>query len=181
MTEKPRSMLLAILETGYFTLREKLRRRLGSADLADDALQETWLRLERSGDLGAIQSPNSYLFRVALNVAADRREAEKRRLNQEEILAMLHMADDALDPSRIAEAHAEFEELGRALDALSPRRRAIFMMARVDEVAHDEIARRFGISARMVEKELRYALDHCAARLDRKVVRRFGPRSRKSS
>lgn len=181
MTEKSRSALLAILETGYSVLREKLKRRLGSEDLADDALQETWLRLERGGDLGAIQSPNSYLFRVALNVAADRREAEKRRLNQEEILATLHMADDTLDPARIAEAHAEFEELGRALEELSPRRRAIFLMARVDEVAHDEIARRFGISARMVEKELRSALDHCAARLDRKVVRRFGPRPRESS
>jgi RNA polymerase sigma factor (sigma-70 family) len=181
MTEMTRAKLRALLESGYAVFRERLRRRLGSDELADEALQDTWLRLARSGDVGVVQSPDNYLFRIALNVAADHREAESRRLSQAEVYTVIHMADDALDPERFTNARAEFAALELALQELSPRRRAIFILARVDEVAHDEIARRFGISPRMVEKELRRALDHCGERLDRNVVRRFGPRPREQS
>jgi RNA polymerase sigma factor (sigma-70 family) len=181
MTTMTRARLRALFEAGYTAFRERLKRRLGSEDLADEALQDAWLRLARDGDVGVVQRPETYLFRVALNVAADRREAEARRLSQREINAVLHMADDALDPQQIHEARAEFAALERALEELSPRRRAIFILARVEEVAHDEIARRFDISPRMVEKELRRALDHCGERLNRKVVRRFGPRPRERS
>src|SRR5450756_65626 len=94
MTEMTRARLRTLLETGYTAFRERLRRRLGSDDLAEEALQDTWLRLARGGDVGVVQSPDNYLFRVALNVAADRRETESRRLSQAEVHAVIHMADD---------------------------------------------------------------------------------------
>jgi len=181
MTEMTRAKLRALLETGYAAFRDRLKRRLGSDDLADEALQDAWLRLARGGDVGVVQSPDNYLFRIVLNVAADRREAESRRLSQAEVHAVIHMSDDVLDPERIAQARSEFAALERALEELPPRRRAIFILARVKEVPHDEIARRFQISPRMVEKELSSALDHCAQRLQRNVVRRFGPRPREQS
>jgi RNA polymerase sigma factor (sigma-70 family) len=181
MTAMTRARLRALLEAGYAAFRDRLTRRLGSQDLADEALQDAWLRLARDGDVGVVQRPETYLFRIALNVAADRREAEARRLSQVEINAILHMADDVLDPEQIHKARAEVAALERALAELPPRRRAIFILARVEEVAHEEIAQRFGISPRMVEKELRRALDHCSERLDRKVVRRFGPQPRERS
>lgn len=176
-----RVMLRALLEQGYSALRERLRRRLGSDDLANDVLQETWLRLGRMGDVGVVQKPEAYLFRMVLNVAADHVQAENRRLSYADVNALLHMADDLLDPERIAEARGELVALDLALRELSPRRRAIFIMARAYDVPHEEIARRFRISPRMVEKELSRALDHCSERLDRKVVRRFGPRPREQS
>jgi FlaA1/EpsC-like NDP-sugar epimerase len=49
------------------------------------------------------------------------------------------------------------------------------------ETPHQEIATRFGISTRMVEKELKRALEHCGQRLERKIVRRFGPRPEEES
>jgi RNA polymerase sigma factor (sigma-70 family) len=181
MTGMTGAMLRSLLEQGYSALRERLKRRLGSEDLASEVMQETWLRLGRVHDVGAVQRPYAYLFRIALNVAANHREAESRRLSRAEADALLHMADDLLDPARIAEAREEFATLRRALEELPPRRRSIFVLARVEEVAHAEIARRFAISPRMVEKELSRALDHCAERLDRKVIRRFGPRPRERS
>jgi RNA polymerase sigma factor (sigma-70 family) len=176
-----RAMLRALLEGGYSALRERLKRRLGSEDLANDVLQETWLRLGRMGDVGVVQRPDAYLFRIALNVAADHVQSENRRLSHADVDALLHMADDMLDPERITQARTEVAALDQALRELPPRRRQIFIMARAQDIAHDEIARHFGISPRMVEKELSRALDHCSERLDRKVVRRFGPRSRERS
>jgi RNA polymerase sigma-70 factor (ECF subfamily) len=64
---------------------------------------------------------------------------------------------------------------------LTPRQRAILVAARVEETPQADIARHFGISTRMVGKELRKALEHCGRRLDRKVTQRFGPGSGKTS
>jgi RNA polymerase sigma factor (sigma-70 family) len=181
MTEMTRDGLRALLEAGYSTFRERLRRRLGSVDSADEALQETWLRLAGNGNSVVVHNPGAYVYRTALNIAADHRTKEVRQLNLAEVHAVLHMADDAIDPEQIAEAQEEINALEAALAELSPRRRAIVILARVEGVAHDEIARRFGVSVRMIDKELRRALDHCGERLNRKVIQRFGPRPRKGS
>lgn len=181
MTESPSIRLRAILESGYRRFQERLRRRLGSDTLAMEVLHETWLRIGRMGDVGLVQRPESYLFRMALNVAADRREADSRKLGAAEIETLRHMTDNVLDPERIAEARAEMAALEAALNELTPRRKAIFLLARVNEMKHEDIASRFGISARMVEKELVHALSHCSQRLGRKVIRRFGPGARKQS
>lgn len=181
MTEPPSVRMRAILESGYQRFRERLRRRLGSDALATEVLHETWLRIGRMGDVGLVQRPESYLFRMALNVAADRREVANRKLSRAEIETLRHMMDDVLDPERIAEARAEMATLESALNELTPRRKAIFLLARVSEMKHDDIAQRFGISARMVEKELLHALRHCSERLGRKVIRRFGPGAQKQS
>jgi RNA polymerase sigma-70 factor (ECF subfamily) len=67
------------------------------------------------------------------------------------------------------------------LEELTPRRRMILLASRVEEVTLQEIANRLGISQRLVEIELKHALDHCAERLQRQVVRRFGPKPRETS
>jgi RNA polymerase sigma-70 factor (ECF subfamily) len=181
MTEPLSVRMRAILESGYQRFQERLRKRLGSDALATEVLHETWLRIGHMGNVGLVQRPESYLFRMALNVAADRKQADSRRLSPVEIATLRHMMDEVLDPQRIAEARAEMATLESALNELTPRRKAIFVLARVNEMKHEDIAQRFGISARMVEKELLYALRYCSQRLNRKVIRRFGPGVRKQS
>ena len=41
----------------YDDLKARLTRRLGCADMASDALQDTWLRLEGKDELGPVDSP----------------------------------------------------------------------------------------------------------------------------
>lgn len=163
-------------------LRKRLRRRLGSDELVNDVLQETYLRVERLGDAAAVShNPAGYLFRMALNVAADQRQAESRYLTGEEVEDLLHLADDALDPARVTHARIEVAALESALEELTERQRAILIAARVDDLPQQEIADRFRISVRMVGKELKKALEHCGERLDRRVVQRFGPGAGKAS
>lgn len=182
MTETSWAALRDLLVDRYDELRNRLAKRLRSADLANDTLQETWLRLARGGNAGPLRSPEAYLFRMALNVAADERDSQKRRLSYSEIDPLMKLDEDELDPERFAEARSDVSALAQALDELPPRRRAIFIMARVDELPHRVIAERTGLSVRMVDRELRKALEYCGERLDRKVIRVFGPRqSEKSS
>lgn len=176
MTETSWATLRDLLVDRYDDLRNRLARRLRSPDLASDSLQETWLRLNRMGSAGSLRSPEAYLFRMALNVAADARDSQKRRLTYSEVEPLMALDEDELDPERFAEARSDVNALAQALDELPPRRRAIFIMARVDELPHRVIAERTGLSVRMVDRELRKALDYCGERLDRNVVRVFGPR-----
>ena len=163
-------------------LRRRLKYRLGSEELANDALQETYLRLERLGDHGAAATnPVGYLFRMAVNAAADQRQTESRYLTGSEVDELLHMGADTLDPERVMHAKFEVELLSVALAELTERQRAILIAARVEDTPLQEIADRFEISVRMVGKELKKALGHCAERLDRKSVQRFGPGAGKES
>ncbi len=181
MSETSWAALRDLLTTRYDKLRNRLARRLGSADLASETLQETWLRLNRDGTVGSLHNPEAYVLRVALNIAADRRDVEQQRLTFSEVEMLLQLSEDELDAERIIAATSEIEALARVLNELSARRRSIFILARVEEMPHRLIAERFGISSRMVERELRAALEHCGQRLDRKVVRTFGPRPSKPS
>lgn len=163
-------------------LRRRLKYRLGSDELANDALQETYLRIERMGDTSGIsRNPIGYLFRMAVNAAADQRQAESRYLTGNEVEELLDTGADSLDPARVMHAKYEIEALSEALEELTPRQRAILIAARVDDTPLQEIADRHGISVRMVGKEMKKALEHCAGRLDRKVIRRFGPGAGKES
>jgi RNA polymerase sigma factor (sigma-70 family) len=183
MTETTWAMLRQLLTDRYDELRRRLARRLGSTELATEILHETYLRLDRgAAEPGVLRSPKAYLFRTALNAAADHhRSAKGRQLNTLEIEALRGIADAAIDPARAQEARLELIALERALDELTPRRRAILVAARLDELPHAEIAARFGISKRMVEKELRAALLHCSQRLEKKLANQFASRPPETS
>jgi RNA polymerase sigma-70 factor (ECF subfamily) len=174
MSETSWAALRALLVDRYGEFKYRLARRLGSTDLAVDTLQETWLRLDRVGNAGVLERPEAYLFRIALNVATDRRSEDRRRLSSSKIEELRRLDHDEIDPERIVESREEMAALVRALDELPPRCRAIFIAARLDEVPHKALAERYGISTRTVERELKRAMEHCGERLGRISPRRVG-------
>jgi RNA polymerase sigma-70 factor, ECF subfamily len=159
----------------YEALKRQLARYLGSAELASEALQDTWLRLERARPRQPVQRPFLYLLRIAYNIALKRRQSERGTATLEEARAALNLVDDAPDPERVAEARSELAALEKALAVLSPRRREILIASRADSIPLREIAARLGVSQRLVEMELKLALIHCGRHLDRKIIQRFGP------
>ncbi|AUU08216.1 sigma-70 family RNA polymerase sigma factor [Serratia marcescens] len=167
--------------TYYDALRKRLKYRLGSEDLANDVLHETWLRIEQRDEEQQIQNPQAYLYRTALNVAYDRQNSGPRLLQVDEIDALLQLEDETQDPVRIVNARNEIHELQRILHQLPWRQHQILVASRLEGIAHREIAQRFHISTRMVEKELRAALNFCAKSMQRNVIQRFGPGAGKSS
>lgn len=159
--------LRRLLLLRYDELKARLTRRLGSADLASDALQDTWLRLEHSNSILAVQSNDAYLYRIAVNLARDRRRAENRRLTVNEVETLLNIADEAPDTEDIVESRSDLRALRSIMADLPPRQRAILLAARVDGLPRREIAKRYRISVRLVQRELQEAQDYCAARLKR--------------
>ena len=164
----------------YDELRQRLRQRLGSPQLAEDALHETWLRIETLRDGTVVRHPAAYVFRIALNVAEEQRRKQARVMNLDEVEDLYAMADEMADPAREALGEQEIELFRRALAELPRRRRAIVTAARLVDTPHADIARRHGVSLRTVEKELRAGLEYCCQRLDREYIQRFGPKRKES-
>jgi RNA polymerase sigma factor (sigma-70 family) len=71
------------------------------------------------------------------------------------------------DPMLELDAMQCLEELQDALEELSPKARATFMLHRRDGLSIDEIGVRLGISRPMVKKYLSRALMHFRQRLER--------------
>jgi RNA polymerase sigma factor (sigma-70 family) len=184
MTESAMAMLRRLLISDYGSLKRRLARRFGSANFASEVLHEAWLRLDRlEVGLGAaaVQNPAAYLYRIALNIATDQQRIDQRWLAKAEIEGLLRSAVEELEPARISEARAELQALAVALEALPPRRRAVFVASRLEGLPHKVIAERLGVTTRVVDRELKTALDHLSVVLDKKMMPRRGPRPSKAS
>lgn len=167
------------LAENYDFLIRHLSRRLGSTDFAYEALHETFVRLERVPDTTEVQSPPDYLFRIAINVAKNRRKAGSYRVSPEEIDAELKVACEMPTPAQTVEERSDFEAFERALMELPERPRLVLRMISIEGNTAEEAADRLGISVRTLTNDYRQALEHCARSIDRPLVSRIGrPRTR---
>ncbi len=140
-------------------------RATGSAAIAEDLTQETFLRMAAT-DVGALNSPSAYLHRISANLAADRSRANRRsRLSDASIEELLDVPDPAADPEAQLIAKDRMNRVFAAMEELPPRRREILLAARLEGIAHSVLASRYGVSTRTIEIEIRKALEHCARAL----------------
>jgi RNA polymerase sigma-70 factor (ECF subfamily) len=159
-------MLRQLLATGYDEFRRRLTRRVGSADVAAEALHETWIRIGQLDDAAVVRRPESYLYRMMLNVAVDRHRSDRRWSDKAGLEALLRSDDDQLDPEHIVSMQSEMAAMERVLAELPVRRREIFLAALLEELPYRDIAMRFGISLRSVEREMSRAFNHCGQQIE---------------
>lgn len=176
MSDSGREILRRVFELGYDDLRTRLAHRVGSSEIASDALHETWLQINRANPVGPVRSPKGYIFRIAMNIVLKRWQVENRFATLSDAKIAIGIADDAPDPEQATVARSEMDALVQAISELTPRRRKILLAIRLDGQSLQETATQLGVSQRLVEIELKHALEHCALRLDRDVIQRFGPK-----
>jgi RNA polymerase sigma factor (sigma-70 family) len=159
------TVLRQMLVQRYGEIKARLAQRLGSEELAGDAIQDAWVKLARAQTVGTVHNPDHYLFGAALNAARNRMAKERRYLPVSHIENLLDGADATPDPATIAEARSNLRRLQAVMMDLSERQREILLAACIDEMPRREIAQRLGISLRLVEKELHIAQAYCLARM----------------
>ena len=162
-----RNLLFAAFFDHQDSLKRFLARRLGNVTLAEDLAQETWLRAA-SANAAPIENPKSYLFRVAANLANDhlRRARHGIEVQGQEAVVPLY-ADARPSPEQQAVDRSELQRLLRAVDALPPRAREVFILAKVHELSHAEIAERLGIAKNTVMVHMANALAQLQQHLKR--------------
>ncbi|WP_447774085.1 RNA polymerase sigma factor [Variovorax boronicumulans] len=151
----------------YDQLKKQLTRRLGSPELAGDALHDTWVRLAGKTDMEPVQQPQAYLLNAATNIAVDRLRVEARMLSESEVDDLFELQDPAAGPPETVQARFELAALVRVMSRLPARQREILFAIRLEGVSREELALRHKISVRMVARELQAAHDYCVRQMRR--------------
>jgi RNA polymerase sigma-70 factor (ECF subfamily) len=146
-----------------------LTARLRSQQEAEEVAQEAYVRLLQLQEPGTPSLFRSYLFKTATNLAIDRlrRRSVRQRIEQSEWRQDLNPSSDvADDPARQLLASERAEELRRYVAELPAKCRRVLQMHRVDGLTQQEVAKRLGLSDRMVRRYVTYAMVYCRLRLE---------------
>lgn len=167
MSEPGFKSMRDLMTRSYGELKRRLTLQLGSADLAGDALQDTWVRLETHKESAEpVQHPLSYLLRMATNSALDKIRSERRFLSGEEVEQIFdNLCDPAPGPDRTIEARSETERLAEVMQQMPVRQRQILTLIRVDEMPRQDVARHLGVSLSLVDRELKRAHEYVTERM----------------
>jgi RNA polymerase sigma-70 factor (ECF subfamily) len=140
----PAERLSALFDAHHDRLFRLARRLAPNADDALDLVQETFLKAARSPTsvpLG-LTSEEAWLVRMLINIRRDQwRKAAVRKRHDIELVRS-NGVDHGQEAALMARA-----TVWRALDMLTPRRRAVVVMHELEELNISTIASLLGISA----------------------------------
>lgn len=142
-----------------------LARISGDSALAEDLLQEAYLRFCRARVPASRAEWRAYLYRIGTNLAADwwRHSGKWDAKSVPEAAAPAGGRDGESDAIRR-------RELDRAFVLLTPRERALLWLAYVEGSPHREIAKALGLSRASVKVLLFRARHRLAAALERRGI-----------
>lgn len=130
-----------------------VKEQVLAEDLTQGVFMKLWLHRDR---LNPAQSLRNYLFVLARNAALDVFKS-KRYLLTESVTVLPEAS-----ASERTESQAEFTEtsalIRRLVESMPSQRQQVFLMSRYEQLSHEEIAQRLGLSVRTVEKHIQLAL-----------------------
>jgi RNA polymerase sigma-70 factor (ECF subfamily) len=121
-------------------LRAVAYRILGSASEAEDAIQETWLKLSRSGSQGEVENLGGWLTTVISRVCLDMLRVRRSRREQS-LAAAADAAGDGSPEEELALADSVGPALLIVLDTLAPGERVAFVLHDMFNLPFEDIAR----------------------------------------
>jgi RNA polymerase sigma factor (sigma-70 family) len=143
-------------------------RKCGNAVEAEDLTQDVLERALSKTQWESAEQAKGYIFRIAVNRWHDR---NRRRLTHGAAIvwddAATFAQAEETSPERVLGGEQEMHAVFEALQELSERTRDVFMLFRLEQLKHGEIAQLFGISVSAVEKHVSKAVAHLARRAAR--------------
>jgi RNA polymerase sigma-70 factor (ECF subfamily) len=172
-TQGPTSPLLA----AYLERRGDLKRyfalRLGSAEAAEDLVQDIYFKVSAGGAPEDIGNPAAFLYRLGTNLMLDRLKQQRRAVARDTGWAQTQSTavggEATVDAPAADETLVQRQRLARmlaALDELTPACRRAFRLHKLDGLSHAETAATMGVSKSTIEKHISAALKHLLKKLD---------------
>jgi RNA polymerase sigma-70 factor (ECF subfamily) len=152
-------------------------RYVGHRQRAEDVLQETWLKVVRSSSEYEPKARfTTWVFTIARNLCVDAARKESYRQtdsldapvggdDEGRELGQLVADDGAAGPDRAANNARLRPLLNRALSALPPEQREVFLLREYQGIGFKEIAEVTGVNENTVKSRMRYALEGLRKRL----------------
>ncbi len=136
-------------------LRNYLFYKFGDLEIAEDIVQESYIKLWINCTKVAFEKSKSYLFTVASNLFIDEKRHQKVVLKfQEKKPNSFHNET----PEFILEEKEFLVKLQTTLGNLPSKQREVFLLNRIDKKKYTEIAEMLNISIKAVEKRMQKAL-----------------------
>ncbi len=132
----------------YTRIYGVLYRLTGDAGQAEDLAQETFWRLWKEPRTPT-ENPGGWLYRVALNLAHNRRRTEQRRAHYETLAAQDESDRAELDPAHAAERTAEAERVRAVLNRMPPRDAQLLLLRHAGG-SYQELAAALGLSPQSI-------------------------------
>ena len=144
-------------------LEAAARMRTSNSSIAEDVVQDAWLKLEAANASTPVDNVGGYLSRVVNNAVTDHFRRERRRSEiDQELSEILWESVDTISPEKMLIDQENLALLCNALDELPDKTREIFLLNRMQGVPHRKIAEQMGMSDNAVYYHIRRALEHLA-------------------
>ena len=137
------------------TLRNYIYYKCGDASLAEDLVQEAYIKLWNNCKKIPFAKALFFLKRVANNAFLNVVKHKKVVLQHEQIKKS---EVDIESPQFILEEKEFMQKLENAIASLSEKQREVFLLNRIDKKTYSEIAVFLDISKKAVEKRMHNAL-----------------------
>lgn len=146
-------------------VRNFIYYKCGNLEMAEDIMQETFLRLWRDRQKVDTQKVKSFLFTVANNQFLDaaRHQQVKLKYHKQPV-----RDTDNENPQHILEQDEFRQALEKAIAELPETQREVFLLNRIEKLTYQEIANRLGVSVKAIEKRMGKALKRMR-KLSRKI------------
>lgn len=161
--------LAALVEQYASTLYRVAYSVLRQAEDAEDAVQETFLRvLKHSDQLGEVRDHRVWLIRIVWNIVLDRKRRSKTRPETDDVaeLARVLPAEGMTAEERAAAAQHHAHVLAM-VEALPGKEREVLALSAFDELSSVEIAGVLGITESSVRSRLFRARNLMAEKMGR--------------
>lgn len=156
----------ALARRHYAELLRILRTRLRSEQDAADLAQEAYARLLRYEGQFTAEELRRTLFRIARNLLTDHwRWSRLRSADTHLPIDELNIDSSEPGPDRRLAAEQQLARLEEIILAMPEKRRAVFILSRIQGLSNSEVAEHCGISIKTVEKHLAIALADCRAQV----------------
>lgn len=139
---------------------------VGNVEDARDAVQEAFIKCwQHRENIDEIHSLKAWIFQVAINTGRDMRGSAWRRKREPMPVEAQDLAGSDRGPSAEAEQREEIARLRRAVTALRPEEKEVFLLRENGELTYEEIAAAMGIPVGTVKTRMRMALAHLRVHL----------------
>lgn len=136
-------------------------------DAAEDCVQEVFVRLARTNE-ETVQNAEAYLFTIASSVLISRARKAKTHFDaQHHPIEDFSLASGEAAADRVLEGKEALERLVAALSELPTDTREMFLLNREDGLTYTQIAARYALSVKGVERHIGKALNHLRLRFPR--------------
>ena len=135
------------------TIGGRLFKLLKSWDLAEDVLQELFIKLwNNRGNIDPEKPLEAYLYRISANLVNDyfRNVSRNKKLAEE----LWHRISDAYNPFEEMSAVDADLELFRSIDQLPDQRKKVFLLCKMEKKSYAEVSRLLQISEAAVNDHI---------------------------